>query len=159
MRASDQINWAAQENWLYLEDYYNDLDKLRVSDADLATLYQIVDTSPGITLADLRLAASPVRSDQINIAIARHALYVDLTTHRLTEPGRAAVFRSREMERAYRHRGDHADDLGIEAHPVEMVQGSPIQLGWQALAFASWADGNHACYPGQQSLFPLSLCL
>ena len=126
VRASDQINWAAQENWLYLEDYHNDLDKVRVSDADLATLYQIVDASPGITLADLRLAASSISSDQINIAIARHALYVDLTVHRLTEPGRALVFSSREMERAYRHRGDHADDLGIDAHPVEMVQGSTI---------------------------------
>jgi len=126
VRASDQINWAAQENWLYLEDYHNDLDTLLVPDADLATLYQIIDDSPGITLADLRIAALPVSSDQINIAIARHALYVDLTTHRLTEPGRASVFRSREIARAYRHRDDHADDLGIEAHPVEIVQGSTI---------------------------------
>ena len=126
VRASDQINWAAQENWLYLEDYYNDLDQLRVSEADLAALYQIVADSPGITLADLRLAASPVSSDQINLAIVRHALYVDLTAHRLTEPGRALVFRSREIARAYRHRSDHANDLGIEAHPVEIVQGSTI---------------------------------
>src|SRR5216683_5418821 len=126
VRASDQINWAVQDNWLYLEDYYQSLDTLLVPDADLATLYQIIDDSPGITLADLRIAASPVSSDQINIAIARHALYVDLTAHRLTEPGHASVFRSRETARAYRHRGDHANDLGIEAHPVEIVQGSPI---------------------------------
>jgi hypothetical protein len=28
VRASDQINWAAQDNWLYLDDYYQDLEKL-----------------------------------------------------------------------------------------------------------------------------------
>jgi putative transposase len=126
VRASDQINWAAQENWLYLEDYHNDLDKLRIVDADLATLSQIVDEHPGITLADLRLAASPISSDQINIAIVRQVLYIDLTTHRLTEPGRALVFPSREIARAYRHRSGQVEDLGVEAHPVEIVQGSTI---------------------------------
>ena len=43
VRASDQINWAAQENWLYLEDYYHDLDTLLIPHADLTTLYQIVE--------------------------------------------------------------------------------------------------------------------
>ncbi len=33
VRASNQINWAAQDNWLYLEDYYQDLEKLTVPDA------------------------------------------------------------------------------------------------------------------------------
>jgi putative transposase len=28
VRASDQINWAAQDNWLYLDDYYQDLEHL-----------------------------------------------------------------------------------------------------------------------------------
>jgi hypothetical protein len=86
VRASDQINWAAQDNWLYLEDYYQDLEKLAISETDLSTLHQIVHEHPGMTLADLRAAASPIRSEQINIAIARHALYVDLKAHRLTEP-------------------------------------------------------------------------
>ncbi len=94
VRASDQINWAAQDNWLYLEDYYQDLEKLAISETDLAILQQIVDEHPGLTLADLRAAASPIRSEQINIAIARHALYADLTTHRLTEPERTHFSRS-----------------------------------------------------------------
>jgi len=38
VRASDQINWAAQENWLYLEDYYHDLDTLLIPNTDLTTL-------------------------------------------------------------------------------------------------------------------------
>jgi len=111
---------------LYLEDYYHDLDTLVVPEAELERLYQIIDEHPGITLADLRAAASPIRSDQINIAIARHALYVDLAAHRLTEPGRTPIFCNHETARAYRHRGDHADDVGSDAHPVEIVQGSTI---------------------------------
>src|SRR5258707_3421856 len=101
VRASNQINWAAQDNWLYLEDYYQDLEKLTVSDADLETLWQIVNKHPGMSLADLRIAASVVSSDRINIAIAKHALYVDLAIYRLSEPWRAPVFRNRHLARAY----------------------------------------------------------
>src|SRR5947209_14428015 len=111
VRASDQINWAAQDNWLYLEDYYQELDKLAVPDAELAGLYQIVDEHPGITLADLRAIASPICSDQINIAIASYALYVDLGAHRLTEPSRTPLWRSREMARVHRHHGEEAVNL------------------------------------------------
>ena len=126
VRASEQINWAAQDNWLYLEDYYQDLEKLVVPETDLETLFHLVNEHPGITLSDLRTTAVPLSSDQINIAIARHALYVDFTTHRLTEPGRTPVFRDHETARAYRHRGRGVDDLGIDAHPVVIAQGSRI---------------------------------
>ena len=44
VRASDQINWAAQDNWLYLDDYYQDLEKLAIDSAELSTLFQIVGT-------------------------------------------------------------------------------------------------------------------
>jgi hypothetical protein len=74
VRTSDQINWAAQDNWLYLEDYYQDLEKLVVPEADVETLFQLVDEYPGILLSDLRTAASSVSSDRINIAIASYAL-------------------------------------------------------------------------------------
>src|SRR5713226_9421987 len=55
--SSDQVNWAAQDNWLYLEDYYSALDRLVLPDADLETLSHLVDGHPGITLADLRAVA------------------------------------------------------------------------------------------------------
>ncbi len=129
VRASDQINWAAQDNWLYLDDYYQDLEKLEklaISEADLAILYQIVDEYPGITLADLRVAASPIRSEQINIAIARHALYIDLSAYRLTEPERTPVFRNRKEALAHHPFGRSADNLGIAAHPVVIEQGSQV---------------------------------
>jgi putative transposase len=121
--ASEQINWAAQDNWLYIEDYYQDLERLEVSEANLARLYQLVDEHKGIALADLRLEASGITSDGINIAIARHSLFVDLNHHRLCEAWRAQVFTDQETALTYRHRGEKALDLGIAAHPVEIVQG------------------------------------
>ena len=124
--ASEQINWAAQDNWLYIEDYYQDLERLEVSEANLGRLFQLVDEHKGITLADLRLEASEITSDEINIAIARHSLYVDLNRHRLCEPWRAQVFTDQETALTYRHRGETALDLGIAAHPVEIVQGQTI---------------------------------
>jgi putative transposase len=99
--ASDQINWAAQENWLYLEDYYSDLERLVVPEAALALLYRRIEEHPGMLLSTLRVAASEIPADLINIAIARHDLYVDLATYRLSEPWRTPVFRSRQTARAY----------------------------------------------------------
>ncbi len=126
VRASDQINWATQDNWLYLEDYYQDLEKLVVPEADLERLFQLVDKEPGISLSDLRVAASPISSDQINIAIASYALYVDLGSHRLTEPSRTPVWRERSVALSHRHRMDGAIERGLDAHPVVIEQGSRV---------------------------------
>ena len=94
---SDQINWTAQENWLYLEDYYSDLERLVAPEEALETLHQLVDQHPGIVLSTLRGAAADIPADLINIAIARHDLYVDLATYRLSEPWRTPVFRNRRV--------------------------------------------------------------
>ena len=126
VRASDQINWAAQDNWLYLEDYYQDLEKLVVPEADLQTLLQLVDKSPGLLLSDLLAAAFPMSSDRINVAIANYALHVDLNTYRLAEPLRTPVWRSREMALSHRHHRERTIDIGIEAHPVIIEQGSRV---------------------------------
>src|SRR2546428_1279869 len=97
--SSDQINWAAQENALFLEDYYQDLDRLTVKGQTLARLFRLVEEHPGILLSDLQ-RASELPADLINIAIARHDLYVDLATYRLSEPWRTPVFRSQRLARA-----------------------------------------------------------
>ncbi len=97
--SSDNINWAAQENALFLEDYYQDLDRLTVEDQTLALLYQLVEEHPGMLLSALQ-AASELPADLINIAIARHDLYVDLATYRLSEPWRTPAFRSQRQARA-----------------------------------------------------------
>jgi len=97
--SSDNINWAVQENALFLEDYYQDLDRLTVGDQTLALLYQLVEEHPGMFLSDLQATAG-IPADLINIAIARHDLYVDLATYRLSEPWRTPVFRSKRHSRA-----------------------------------------------------------
>ncbi len=101
--ASDQVNWAAQDNWLFLEDYYQDLERLTIPETTLEMLYRQVSEYPGITLADLREACHDVPADLINIAIARHALYVDLSRYRLSEPWQTPVFPSRPDARAVVH--------------------------------------------------------
>src|SRR6266699_3935280 len=92
--SSDQINWAAQDHALYLEEYYQDLERLTIPQTMLETLYRLVDEHPGIMLADLRRAAYGISADCINIAIARTDLYVDLATYRLSEPWHTPVFRN-----------------------------------------------------------------
>jgi putative transposase len=99
--ASEQVNWAAQDNALYLEDYYQDLERLSVPETTLNLLQRLVDEYPGIFLSDLRAAAPEVPADLVHIAIAKHVLYVDLATSRLSEPWRAPVFRSRQAAQAY----------------------------------------------------------
>src|SRR5229473_5974107 len=130
--ASDQINWAAQENWLYLEDYYADLEQLVIPEAAKATLFQLVDQHPGILLSTLRTAASDVPADLINTAIARHDLYVDLATYRLSEPWRTPVFRNRQLARAYVKPMNDARDETI-AHVTTTEPASSITLEGRVL--------------------------
>jgi putative transposase len=98
--SSDQINWAAQDNTLYLEDYYQHLERLTIPQTVLETLYRLVDEHPGIMLADLRGAAHDIPADFIHIAIARSDLYVDLATYRLSEPWHTPVFRTQPIARS-----------------------------------------------------------
>jgi len=115
--SSDQINWAAQENALFLEDYYQDLDRLTVKDQTLVLLFRLVEEHPGIFLSELQ-NASEIPADLINIAIARHDLYVDLATHRLSEPWRTPVFRSQRLARA-RTKPQAKKEVGACSTPAE----------------------------------------
>ncbi len=98
--ASDQVNWAAQENALFLEDYYQDLERLVVPEVALMVLAQVVEDHPGIFLSDLR-AQTSIPADLISIAIARHDLYVDAATYRLSEPWHPPVFLTRQAARTF----------------------------------------------------------
>ena len=126
MYASDQINWAAQDNWLFLEDYHQHLDRLQVAEADLHFLAQIVRERPGILLSDLHLQAEGIHTDAINIAIVRHALYVDLATYRLSEPWRTPVFPSRFTARASVHQLGQAAVQATAVPRVAAIAGSLV---------------------------------
>ena len=129
--ASDQVNWAAQDNWLFLEDYYQDLERLNVPETTLEMLYRQVAEHPGITLADLREACSDVPTDLINIAIARQTLYVDLNRYRLSEPWRTSVFPSRSLARAVVHRTNQTRDQTTGAPRVTALAGTMVSWAGQ----------------------------
>ncbi len=112
--SSDQINWMAQDNALYLEDYYQHLEQLSVPEQTLAVLCQLVDAQPAIMLADLREAAEGIPADLINIAIARHDLHVDLGRYRLSEPAQTPVFRQENSTP-----GPVLHDHGLPSFPTE----------------------------------------
>lgn len=137
--ASDQVNWASQDNALYLEDYYQDLERLGVPDAALVLLHRLVDEHPGIFLSDLRAAAPEVPADLVHIAIAKHALFVDLATYRLSEPWRTPVFRHRQAAQA--HQTAQPSD-GAAALPLALTElaANFTAEGRARLAQASDAD-------------------
>jgi putative transposase len=135
--SSDQINWAAQDNALYLEDYYQDLERLHIPKETLEILYRFVDEYPGIMLAQLRDVAmvEGISADLINIAIAKHDLYIDLASYRLSEPQRAPVFRQKEARQAALRLNNH------EVLPLKTPAVSSLTLeGQTLLEYASERD-------------------
>src|SRR5690349_14824577 len=56
------------------EDYYQDLDHLTAKDQTI--LFRLVEEHPGIFLSEVQRACE-IPPDLINIAIARHDLYMD----------------------------------------------------------------------------------
>ena len=126
--SSDQVNWAAQDNWLFLEDYYQGLDRLQAAETDLALLSQMVREQPGILLSDLRLKTEGMNTDAVNIAIARHALYVDLAAYRLSEPWRVPVFPDRSTARAIVRDPDQTIDQALPIPRVAAIAG--ITVSW-----------------------------
>lgn len=141
--ASDTINWVAQSNWQFLEDYHQDLEQLSIPDEAREILCHLVDEHPGISLSDLRREASGVGSDLVNIAIAKQMLYVDLATYRLCEPERTPVFGDRMRARAHCHRDEGPVDLGVDAHPILLTPGA-----WALWDGQRWQIAN----AGQQEI-------
>jgi len=129
--ASDQVNWAAQDNWLFLEDYYQDLERLHVPETTLEILYRQVSEHPGMTLADLREASPDVPADLSNIAIASHVLYVDLSRYRLSEPWRVPVFPSRKSARAAVHHSKQTGDQDSSPPRVTALTGTIVSWAGQ----------------------------
>ncbi len=135
--SSDQINWAAQDNALYLEDYYQDLERLQIPKETLEILYRFVDEHLGIMLAELRDVAmgEGISADLINIAIARHDLYIDLASYRLSEPQRVPIFRQKEATQAA---------LSLNNNEVLPLKTSPVSSltleGQTLLEYASERD-------------------
>ncbi len=118
-------------------------------------LSQIVDERPGITLADLRLAASSLSTDAIHIAIAKQEVYVDLAVHRLSESERVPVFRDREIARAMTYRGIPTTGHPWCAHPVLVTQGSALTWDGKAWRIANVGETEMTLLGAEQAPFAL----
>ncbi len=134
---SDQVNWAMQDNTLYLEDYYQHLEQLVLPEEILRQLHELVDEHPGIMLSELRAITPDIPADFINIAIAKHALYVDLTTSRLSEPWHTPVWHSRHQAQVSAQPSMLSSSAG--ELPSEIISGI-TQAGRELLECASDAD-------------------
>ena len=64
----------------------------------------------------------------INIAVARHDLYVDMNSYRLCEPERTPVFRDQKAALEHGYGRDGPENSGLEAHPVVIARGNKILL-------------------------------
>ncbi len=137
IRAADQINWVVQDNWLFLDEYFQDLERLMVPQEALETLQRKVSEHPGITLADLHRQLPEIPTDLINIAIAKHQLFVDLLTHRLTDRERTPLYRNEQTARAFPSRPHASPDRDTLAHPVVIEQGSPVSWDGQTWHIAN----------------------
>lgn len=156
VRPSGEINWTAHDNWLYLEEYYQDLEKLTISDDVLQKLHRIVDETPGISLGDLALAAEGVSVDEINIAIAKHDLYVDLLTHRLSDRNRRTIPVYLDKKTAYDHTYKNKDpsERGID-HSIDIKTGSIVSWDGKEWQIANVGETEITLVDDEKNPFPL----
>jgi len=129
VRSSSQINWVAQSNWLYMEDYYRRLDELSVTDQASDAIVGLVRDEPGITLAAMRrkVTSTGVTADDIHIMIVMNGIYVDLNTFRLADPDHAPLYASKGLARAYALRDAPSPRLVRDApHGVTAEQGAVV---------------------------------
>jgi putative transposase len=153
---SDDINWAAHDNWLYLEEYYQDLEKLTISDEALQKLRRIVEETPGISLVDLALAAEGVSVDEINVAIAKHDLYVDLLAHRLSDRKRRAIPVYLDKKTAYDHSYKNKDprERGND-HSIDIKTGSIVSWDGKEWQIANVGETEITLVDDGKNPFPL----
>jgi hypothetical protein len=127
-----------------------------VPEEALLAFSQIVDESPGITLADLHRAAPQIPTDWINIAIAKRLLYVDMLAHRLTERERTPVYRNEATARAFPSRTPISSELETLAHPVVMEQGQHLSWDGRSFCLANIGETEITLISQQGTPFPLA---
>ena len=99
--SSALICWIFQQNFIWLEDYLN-LEPVAIDNQVTRKVLAIVETNPGILLADLiKIAYQKASLDDIYTLIATEQIYVNLNTARLSEPEQVKVFANREIALAY----------------------------------------------------------
>lgn len=102
VRSDNEINWVLSRNLQFLDDYFRTMQQ-NVLDDIKNVIFNIIKTSPGISLQDLIQASSLYSADHIYNLILSNEIYVDLENYLLSEPERNPVYISIEQYQSFLH--------------------------------------------------------
>ncbi|HLZ29584.1 MAG TPA: integrase [Chloroflexota bacterium] len=113
LRSSAEIESILYRNLQFLEDYLLD-ERPFVAEDKRATIRQLVQENPGLTLANLLAQPSMTgRADDLYQLIAVDELHVDLRRDPLAEYRLTKVFLDQGVAQAFRHRRDTLSATGL----------------------------------------------
>ncbi|WP_454659251.1 TnsA endonuclease N-terminal domain-containing protein [Bacillus mycoides] len=91
VRSDSEINWILSRNFQFLDDYLR-AGQQNVSSDIKNAIFNIIKTSPGISLQDLIQSSNLYSADYVYDLIICNEIYVDLNTYLLSEPDRNPVY-------------------------------------------------------------------
>ncbi|AZJ23132.1 transposase [Bacillus wiedmannii bv. thuringiensis] len=100
VRSDSEINWILSRNFQFLDDYLR-AGQQNVSSDIKNVIFNIIKTSPGISLQDLIQSSNLYSADYVYNLIICNEIYVDLNTYLLSEPDRNSVFISVEQYHSF----------------------------------------------------------
>ncbi|WP_340135492.1 TnsA endonuclease N-terminal domain-containing protein [Bacillus cereus] len=100
VRSDSEINWILSRNFQFLDDYLR-AGQQNVSSDIKNVIFNIIKTSPGISLQDLIQSSNLYSADYVYNLIICNEIYVDLNTYLLSEPDRNPVFISVEQYHSF----------------------------------------------------------
>ena len=100
VRSDSEINWILSRNFQFLDDYLR-AGPQNVSSDIKNIIFNIIKTSPGISLQDLIQSSNLYSADYVYNLIICNEIYVDLNTYLLSEPDRNPVFISVEQYHSF----------------------------------------------------------
>ncbi|MED3576934.1 DDE-type integrase/transposase/recombinase [Bacillus thuringiensis] len=100
VRSDSEINWVLSRNFEFLDDYLR-AGQQNVSSDIKNVIFNIIKTSPGISLQDLIQSSNLYLADYVYDLIICNEIYVDLNTYLLSEPDRNPVYISVEQHHSF----------------------------------------------------------
>ncbi|MDF9484544.1 DDE-type integrase/transposase/recombinase [Bacillus cereus] len=100
VRSDSEINWVLSRNFEFLDDYLR-AGQQNVSSDIKNVIFNIIKTSPGISLQDLIQSSNLYSADYVYDLIICNEIYVDLNTYLLSEPDRNPVYISVEQHHSF----------------------------------------------------------
>ncbi|BAY33694.1 integrase, catalytic region [Nostoc carneum NIES-2107] len=100
VRSSAEINSIFIRNFVWLEDYFQN-KQLEIDEVVTSTIFSLLKTQPGISLAEIIHRVEEVSIDDLNILIATNQIYVDLNNAFLGKPEQVKVYTDEEEAFTY----------------------------------------------------------